>query len=83
MLDVTYKSAWFMAHRIRYAMTKPPLSTKLKGTVEVDETYIGGVQKGQRGRPSNGPKTPVVALVERDGRVRSFPMERVTATART
>ena len=42
MLGVTYKSAWFMAHRIRYAMSQEPLSSKLKGTVEVDETYIGG-----------------------------------------
>ena len=42
MLGVTYKSAWFMAHRIRYAMTQEPLSSKLTGTVEGDETYIGG-----------------------------------------
>src|SRR5713101_1328926 len=42
MLGVTYKSAWFMAHRIRYAMTQEPLKSKLSGTVEVDETYIGG-----------------------------------------
>src|SRR5574341_338140 len=42
MLGVTYKSAWFMAHRIRYAMKQEPLSSKLKGTVEADETYIGG-----------------------------------------
>src|SRR5437868_7032178 len=31
MLDVTYKSAWFMAHRIRYAMSQPPLAAKLRG----------------------------------------------------
>src|SRR6266478_4748184 len=42
MLGVTYKSAWFMAHRIRYAMTQEPLSSKLTGIVEVDETYVGG-----------------------------------------
>ena len=41
-LDLTYKSAWFMCHRIRHAMTQPPLVGKLGGTVEVDETYIGG-----------------------------------------
>src|SRR5436309_366229 len=40
MLGVTYKSAWFMAHRIRYAMTQEPLASKLDGTVEVDETYV-------------------------------------------
>jgi len=42
MLGVTYKSAWFMAHRIRYAMTQPPFSRQLTGVVEVDETYVGG-----------------------------------------
>jgi hypothetical protein len=41
MLGVTYKSAWFMAHRIRYAMTQEPLS-RLDGIVEIDEAYIGG-----------------------------------------
>jgi transposase-like protein len=45
MLGVTYKSAWFMAHRIRYAMSKQPLSSKLNGTIEVDETYIGGKKR--------------------------------------
>lgn len=45
MLGVTYKSAWFMSHRIRYAMSQEPLSSKLKGTVEVDETYIGGKER--------------------------------------
>jgi transposase-like protein len=61
MLGVTYKSAWFMAHRIRYAMSQPPLSSKLSGIVEIDETYIGGklrvgpqgsrFEKGKSGRP--------------------------------
>jgi transposase-like protein len=81
MLGVTYKSAWFMAHRLRYAMTQEPLASKLRGTVEADETYIGGTRKGRFGRPRAGDKqkTPVVALVERKGRVRAFPMERVTS----
>lgn len=42
MLGVTYKSAWFMAHRIRYAMEQPPFARQLTGTVEADETYVGG-----------------------------------------
>jgi len=45
MLAITYKSAWFMAHRIRYAMTQEPLAGKLgqnNGEVEIDEVYIGG-----------------------------------------
>lgn len=42
MLGVTYKSAWFMTHRIREAMRSDPFQAPLTGTVEVDETYIGG-----------------------------------------
>ncbi|HTU47138.1 MAG TPA: IS1595 family transposase [Bryobacteraceae bacterium] len=45
MLGVTYKSAWFMAHRIRHAMTQEPLSSKLDGVVEIDEAYIGGKRR--------------------------------------
>ncbi|HEV8602376.1 MAG TPA: IS1595 family transposase, partial [Gaiellaceae bacterium] len=97
MLGVTYKTAWFMAHRIRYAMEQPPFKTRLKGTVEVDETYVGGkVRRSNRKQyvplDPNAPdvrrrkggrnpdeKTPVVALVERGGQVRSFRMATVTA----
>ena len=80
MLGITYKSAWFMAHRIRYAMSQEPLSSKLTGTVEVDETYIGGRRKGtKRGRPGKSShKAPVVSLVQREGQVRSFHLPRVT-----
>jgi transposase-like protein len=66
----SYRTAWFMAHRIRYAMTMQPLRSLLQGTVEVDETYVGGKGPGKRGR-STERKTPVVALVERGGRVRT------------
>lgn len=81
MLGITYKSAWFMAHRIRYAMSQEPLSSKLKGTVEVDETYVGGRRKGtRRGRPGvESHKAPVLALVERHGNVRSFAVGHVTS----
>lgn len=78
MLGVTYKSAWFMAHRIRYAMSQEPLSSKLKGTVEVDETYIGGKARVGKNGPRYANKAPVVALVERGGKVRSFHTEKVT-----
>jgi transposase-like protein len=79
MLGVTYRSAWFMAHRLRYAMTAQPLAAKLKGTVEIDEGYIGGKRKGGRGRTpaDGGRKAAVAVLVERDGRVRAMPMERI------
>lgn len=81
MLGITYKSAWFMAHRIRYAMAQPPMAEKMKGIIEVDETYIGGKEHGKRGLPGpDSKKTPVVALVQRNGNVRSFPVERVTVS---
>ena len=57
-----------MAHRIRYAMTQPPVVGKLQGIVEADETYIGGKAHGKRGRGAAN-KTPVFALVERGGDV--------------
>jgi len=78
MLNITYKSAWFMAHRIRYAMEQPPLNKKLQGVIEADETYIGGKTRGKRGRGAEN-KTPVFALVQRDGDVRSFKTKRVTS----
>ncbi len=81
MLGVTYKSAWFMAHRIRYAMNREPLVSKLKGVIEADETYVGGKAQnrlgGHAGRGALN-KTPVLSLVERKGDVRSFPMSRVS-----
>jgi len=68
----SYRSAWFMCQRIRYALATdsgtPP--DKLTGTVEADETYIGGKVKG-KGRGYRGNKMAVVSLVERGGRVRS------------
>lgn len=64
----------------RYAMSDGPLATKLVGIVEADETYVGGRRKGRTGRPGPGDKqkTPVIALVERNGRARALPMECVT-----
>lgn len=61
-------------------MTREPLALKLSGTVEADETYVGGKRCHRTGRPGFGDtqKTAVVALVERGGRVRAFPMPRVT-----
>jgi transposase-like protein len=88
MLGVTYKSAWFMVHRIRYAMRQSDLFTKMGGTIEIDETYIGGKLKnpprkvGQRRPDFKSPvsnKAAVVSLVQRDGSVQSHHVPRVTA----
>lgn len=78
MLGMTYRSAWFMAHRLRYAMSIEPLA-KLAGTVEVDEAYVGGKRKGGRGRrpADGGRKAAVAVLVERGGRVKAMPVANV------
>ena len=83
---LTYKSALFMMHRIRFGMaddwTNEP---KLSGIVEADETYVGGKPRNkQKGKgPVKGwlqtRKTPVVSLVQRDGNIRSFVTADVTS----
>lgn len=72
----SYRTALFMMHRIRYAISHPSFTGMLKGTVEVDETYIGGRIHGKRGKLNN--KTCVVSLVERGGNARSFVLDRIT-----
>src|SRR5216683_6504520 len=82
---LTYKSALFMMHRIRFAMAEDWTGQpKLSGTVEADETYVGG--KPRNKQPHKGPakgwldrKTPVAAIVERGGNIRSFVTTSVTA----
>lgn len=84
MLGVSYKTAWFMAHRIREAM-RPAELTPMGGsgkTVEVDETIIGfqeGVTKNmKRFRQAGQFRNIVLSLVERGGSVRSFHIEGTT-----
>lgn len=84
-LGVTYKSAWFLSHRVREAMRSIGFAEPMGGegeVVEVDEVYIGRQEsptpsKARRGRPyikgkRPAPKRQVVSLVERGGAVRSF-----------
>jgi transposase-like protein len=81
MLGVTYKTAWFMCHRIREAMKGGGSDGPLGGpnaVVEADETYVGGKAKNRATRKP-APKKAVVALVERDGNVRSFHVANVNA----
>ncbi len=89
MLGVTYKTAWFMAHRIREAMKEDVKSSGPLGgegkTVEADETYIGKRETPrtlaaaqwpslhQEGQGGGAQKRTVVALVERGGKVRIVP----------
>jgi transposase-like protein len=89
----SYRTAWFMAHRIRWALGQEPMASKLSGIVEVDETYVGGKttfpakfdHEGKRMNPQIGRRharmdnAQVVALVERGGDVHSFhAVERIT-----
>lgn len=67
-LDVAYRTAWFLCHRIRSAI-KEVNPVPLKGTVEVDETYIGGKRR-HVGRGYRGNKTCVIGALERNGPVR-------------
>ena len=70
-LGVTYKTAWRMAHLIRRDLMNQDGDAPLQGTVEVDETYIGGKRRdGRTGRPGPGSsKVAVMGMVERQGRV--------------
>lgn len=82
MLGVTYKTAWFMAHRIREAMSG---HTGLLGSggapVEADETYWGtqDIRRGRRVTRGGSHKMKVVSLVERNGQKRSFHVARINA----
>lgn len=79
MLGVTYKTAWFMMHRIREAMKDEsgPLGGPGK-VVESDEAFVGG-KKRNRLSGEVAKKKKVVALVERDGRARSFHVANIHA----
>lgn len=71
---VTYKTAWRMFRQIR-SMLDEDISLECP-SVEVDETYIGGVRKGKRGRGAAG-KTAVFGMVERQGKVKAIKTKRV------
>lgn len=85
-LGVTQKTAWFMEHRIREGLASGTFE-KLRGTVEADETYIGGKATSVDTNPETGKlmptgpqdnKTIVMGIVERKGKVRAFVIEDTT-----
>jgi transposase-like protein len=69
----SYKTAWYLCHRIRAAMATAE-KTMLHGTVEMDETFIGGIQHGHQDKAGHGKSTKqiVIGLRQRGGDVRFF-----------
>ena len=63
-INVSYSSAWFVLHKIRFAMEERDKQYRLKGKIELDDAYLGGESKGKRGRGAEG-KVPVLVAVEK------------------
>lgn len=85
-IEVTQDTAWFMLHRIRFAVKTKSFNKPLRGIIEVDETYFGGAEKNKhkskrvvhsQGR-STSSKTPIFGMLQREGELRVMPVEDVT-----
>ena len=77
-LGIAYKTAWYLCHRIRKAMDEGRPEKLMTGTVEMDETYVGGKAHGPRGRAALS-KEIVVGIRERRGELRFFRATDVTS----
>jgi len=76
MMGISYKTAWYLCHRIRKAMASSD-KPMLDGTVEIDETYVGGKQRGGYGGRAKGNKEIVLGVRQRGGDLRFFHAEDV------
>jgi transposase-like protein len=63
----SYRTALFMTHRIRYALKETGYAEKLSGTIETDETFVGGFISGKGTGSTSGNKIPVMAMAQRGG----------------
>jgi transposase-like protein len=73
LLGISQKAAWYLSHKIRNSLQRNTRK-KITGTVEVDETYVGGKMKGgKRGRGSEN-KTPVFGMLQRNGELIIMPV---------
>jgi transposase-like protein len=77
-IGVTQKTAWFMLHRIRYAIKTKSFNKPLDGIVEADESYVGGKSHGVTGRGAKG-MTPVFGAIQRGGDVMAQPIKKANA----
>jgi len=79
-LGISYKTAWYLCHRIRHAMASAE-KVMLDGTVEMDETWIGGRERNPKGAGripyAESKKVPVVGIKQRGGELRFFKAEDV------
>jgi len=73
-LGISYKTAWYLCHRIRAAMSQAE-KPMLDGTVEMDETYVGGRKRGRRYQGRKDHKECVIGIRQRGGDVRFFHAE--------
>jgi transposase-like protein len=78
-LGVSYKTAWYLCHRIRFAMTE--VQKMLDGTVEVDETYVGGKGRGTGKGNYRQHKETVIGIIKRDGELKFIHVKQATSTA--
>jgi transposase-like protein len=72
----SYRTAWTWLHKLRCAMVRPGRD-RLSGTVEVDETYVGGKKPGKRGRGADGKTLVVVAVEDKGNRLGRIRLRRV------
>lgn len=73
-LGISYKTAWYLCHRIRSAMASAE-KAMLDGTVEMDETYIGGRKRGMSIADAKREKVTVIGIKQRGGELRFFKAE--------
>jgi transposase-like protein len=71
-LGVSYKTAWYLCHRIRAAMKDAEIPEKMDGVVEMDETYVGGRNTGHGRGEAQENKQVVIGIKERNGKLRFF-----------
>ncbi len=72
----SYRTAWTWLHKLRRAMVRPGRD-RLSGTIEIDETYVGGEKSGKRGRGAEGKALVVIAAQEDGNRIGRIRLQRV------